>query len=115
MIPQVAATVDSQVIPDAPIDDPARQSRVEDEFGDMLFVIANIARRWKINPEEALRRSNAKFDAPLPLYRSTTRGPKPQTVRRHAHRNGGAVPGGEEAGAERMKGAGFALKEPRTQ
>ena len=62
MIPQVAATVDAQVIPDAPIDDPAQQSRVEDELGDMLFVIANIARRWKINPEEALRRSNAKFE-----------------------------------------------------
>ena len=25
-------------------------------------MIANIARRWKINPEEALRRSNAKFE-----------------------------------------------------
>jgi tetrapyrrole methylase family protein / MazG family protein len=61
-IPQVAATVDAQVIPDAPIDDPALQSRVEDELGDILFVIANIARRWKINPEEALRRSNAKFE-----------------------------------------------------
>ena len=31
-------------------------------MGDILFVIANIARRWKINPEEALRRSNAKFE-----------------------------------------------------
>ncbi len=27
----------------------------------MLFVIANIARRWGINPEEALRSSNRKF------------------------------------------------------
>ena len=26
-----------------------------------LFVVANIARRWKVNPEEALRKSNAKF------------------------------------------------------
>ena len=41
---------------------PRLQSRVEDELGDILFVIANIARRWKINPEEALRRSNAKFE-----------------------------------------------------
>jgi tetrapyrrole methylase family protein/MazG family protein len=61
-IPQVTANVDSQVVPDASIDDPERQSRVEDELGDILFVIANIARRWKINPEEALRRSNAKFE-----------------------------------------------------
>ena len=29
--------------------------------GDVLFVLANIGRRWGINPEEALRRSNAKF------------------------------------------------------
>jgi tetrapyrrole methylase family protein / MazG family protein len=25
-------------------------------------VIANIARRWQVNPEEALRKSNAKFE-----------------------------------------------------
>jgi tetrapyrrole methylase family protein / MazG family protein len=61
-IPDVPANVDAPVIPDAPIHDPERQSRVEDELGDILFVIANIARRWKINPEEALRRSNAKFE-----------------------------------------------------
>jgi tetrapyrrole methylase family protein/MazG family protein len=61
-IPQVPASVDAEVVPDAPIDDPERQKRVEDELGDILFVIANIARRWKINPEEALRRSNAKFE-----------------------------------------------------
>src|SRR5580704_6094678 len=61
-IPQVAANVDAEVIPDLAIDDPERHSRVEDELGDILFVIANIARRWKINPEEALRRSNAKFE-----------------------------------------------------
>jgi uncharacterized protein YabN with tetrapyrrole methylase and pyrophosphatase domain len=61
-IPQVPATVEADVVPDAPIDDPQRQARVEDELGDILFVIANIARRWKINPEEALRRSNAKFE-----------------------------------------------------
>jgi uncharacterized protein YabN with tetrapyrrole methylase and pyrophosphatase domain len=61
-IPHVPPTVESQVVPDAPIDDPQQQARVEDELGDILFVIANIARRWKINPEEALRRSNAKFE-----------------------------------------------------
>lgn len=61
-IPHVAATVNAPSVPDAAIDDPRRQSRVEDELGDILFVIANIARRWKINPEEALRHSNAKFE-----------------------------------------------------
>ncbi|MCA9053752.1 MAG: nucleoside triphosphate pyrophosphohydrolase [Planctomycetaceae bacterium] len=60
-IPHVSAGVDSEVIPDAPIADPARQNHAEEEIGDLLFVVANIARRWGINPEEALRRSNAKF------------------------------------------------------
>ena len=27
----------------------------------MLFVLANVARRWGLDPEEALRGSNAKF------------------------------------------------------
>jgi tetrapyrrole methylase family protein/MazG family protein/ATP diphosphatase len=35
--------------------------RLEDEFGDMLFVYANLARHLKIDPEAALRRANAKF------------------------------------------------------
>lgn len=43
-----------------PIDD-ARHQRMEDELGDILFVVANMARRWGINPEDALRRSNQKF------------------------------------------------------
>ena len=34
---------------------------VEDEFGDLLFVMANLARHWGIDPEAALRRANTKF------------------------------------------------------
>ena len=34
---------------------------IEDELGDMLFVIVNIARFMKVDPEQALRRTNAKF------------------------------------------------------
>ncbi len=41
--------------------DDARRQRMEDELGDVLFVVANLARRWGINPEDALRRSNQKF------------------------------------------------------
>lgn len=47
--------------PDEKMDDEDRRQRAEDELGDVLFVLANIARRWKLNPEEALRRTNAKF------------------------------------------------------
>lgn len=34
---------------------------MEDELGDLLFTIANIARRMEINSEEALQRTNRKF------------------------------------------------------
>jgi len=39
----------------------ASQDEKEDELGDMLFVIVNIARFLKVDPEQALRRTNAKF------------------------------------------------------
>jgi len=37
------------------------QDAREDELGDILFVIVNIARFLKVDPEQALRRTNAKF------------------------------------------------------
>lgn len=61
VIPQVPASIEPQRIPDEPIEAEDRKARVESELGDVLFVTANIARRWGINPEEALRKSNAKF------------------------------------------------------
>src|SRR4051794_12964376 len=39
----------------------ATHDRLEDELGDMLFVIVNLARFVKVDPEQALRRTNAKF------------------------------------------------------
>lgn len=38
------------------------QDDIEDEIGDLLFVGANLARRLGIDPEQALRRANAKFE-----------------------------------------------------
>jgi len=35
--------------------------RIEDEFGDLLFVIANLSRHLNVDPEAALRRANEKF------------------------------------------------------
>jgi XTP/dITP diphosphohydrolase len=37
------------------------QEAIEDEFGDVLFSLINYARFLKINPENALERSNKKF------------------------------------------------------
>lgn len=37
------------------------QDHVAEEMGDILFVMANLARKLKVDPEEALRRANAKF------------------------------------------------------
>ncbi|WP_371412566.1 nucleoside triphosphate pyrophosphohydrolase [Rhodovulum sp. BSW8] len=37
------------------------EAEVFEEFGDLLFVVANLARHLKIEPEEALRAANAKF------------------------------------------------------
>jgi tetrapyrrole methylase family protein/MazG family protein len=61
-VPEIAASVDGPRTEDEPVDDAARLERIEGELGDVLFVIANIARRWQVNPEEALRKSNAKFE-----------------------------------------------------
>lgn len=35
---------------------------VEDEIGDLLCAVANLARHMEIDPEAAIRRSNAKFE-----------------------------------------------------
>lgn len=36
-------------------------AEIEEEFGDMLFVMANLARHMTVDPEAALRATNAKF------------------------------------------------------
>ena len=50
------AEIETEVTADAPHD------RLEDEIGDVLFAVANLARKLDIDPEVALRRTNDKFE-----------------------------------------------------
>lgn len=39
-----------------------KRERIEEEYGDLLFVVANLGRWLKVDPEGAMRRVNAKFE-----------------------------------------------------
>lgn len=41
--------------------DKADSAEIEAEFGDLLFAVINAARKYGVNPENALERTNAKF------------------------------------------------------
>ena len=71
------------------------QDQIEDELGDLLFVLVNLARFVKVDPEQALRRTNAKFRQRFGHVerRLAAQG---KEVRRHADRGtGGALAGGQ--------------------
>src|SRR6266404_4426002 len=46
----------------AELDRSAARDRVEDELGDILYAITNLARKLDVEPETALRRATAKFE-----------------------------------------------------
>jgi ATP diphosphatase len=49
------AELEAEIAADAP------RAKIEEEFGDLLFVVANVARHLKLDPEAALRGANEKF------------------------------------------------------
>ena len=46
----------------AELDCETERKRREDELGDLLFAVVNLARHLNIDPEEALRQANRKFE-----------------------------------------------------
>jgi MazG family protein len=54
-IPQATSSAESSRLPDE------LKERMEDEVGDLFFVLVNIARYLSVDPESALRRTNRKF------------------------------------------------------
>ncbi|MES1152158.1 MAG: nucleoside triphosphate pyrophosphohydrolase [Dongia sp.] len=50
---EIEAELDAGATPD--------RDRLEDEIGDLLFAVANLARHLKVDPDQALRRTNVKF------------------------------------------------------
>ena len=73
----------------------AAQDELEDELGDLLFVLVNLARFVKVDPEQALRRTNAKFRTRWSHVeaRLAEQGRKPEDATHR--RNGGAVAGSQ--------------------
>lgn len=53
---EIAEVREELAVPGEP--DPVR---VEEEFGDLLFVLTNLARHLQVDPEQALKKANAKF------------------------------------------------------
>jgi MazG family protein len=58
---EVLAKLDEERLEFAEACERGTQDQIEDELGDLLFVLVNLARFVKVDPEQALRRTNAKF------------------------------------------------------
>ncbi len=56
---------------DASTSRPIDHGRAEEEMGDLLFAIANLARKLNIEPETALRKANDKFTRRFTAMEST--------------------------------------------
>ena len=52
---------------------PGDMPQLEEEIGDLLFTVANLARRAELDPEEALRKANRKFERRFDLVERQVR------------------------------------------
>ncbi len=60
--PDVAFVYDKIQEELAEVKEAGSQAHREEEIGDVLFVMANLARHYKVDPEDALRGANRKFE-----------------------------------------------------
>jgi MazG family protein len=58
---QVLEKLDEELLELAGARENGTLAEVEGEIGDLLFVLVNLARLLKVDPEQALRKTNAKF------------------------------------------------------
>jgi MazG family protein len=58
---QVLEKLDEELLELAAARENGALAEVEGEIGDLLFVLVNLARLLKVDPEQALRKTNAKF------------------------------------------------------
>ena len=79
------------------------RARLEDEVGDLLFVLVNIARYLSLDPESALRKTNRKFRRRFQYLEERLREQRTQAAGGIAGRNGVAVAGVEAAGTSRER------------
>ena len=84
---------------------------VEGELGDLLFVLVNLARFVKVDPEQALRKTNAKFRQRLRICREEARRAWPLNGAEFDRRNGVAVAGSQKVSdsAARPRGDSAAI------
>ncbi len=60
---QILDTIDEEIIEiKQEMKNGSPPERLEDEIGDLLFAVVNLARRLSVDPESALRHANAKFE-----------------------------------------------------
>ncbi len=62
-VEEVLAKLDEELSEFAHALESKEQSRIEEELGDILFSLVNVSRFVKVNPEDALRKTVAKFMA----------------------------------------------------
>ena len=80
---------------------PRDQAEIEEEFGDLLFVVANVARHLKIDPEGGAARRQPEIHPPLRPHRGAAGRARPHPRAIDAGRDGPPVGPGQGRGATR--------------